>query len=208
MVTQRSPKASFWVQVLVPLLTPEDTARCGGVFHNWQKINAAFIRSNSCQPTKPIGEEEQTGRRRRSLLTRNRPEEDEPKKTKCGRRRRRSQRHGWQRTGDPQPPPLEEEEETSNVVTRTFGSLREYFEGVRSELDKVVWPTREETQRLTIIVLITLIASSLVLGAISLFFTELFRIGLGSPIILLVVMVASLIGGFVFFRVHQPTASY
>jgi len=68
----------------------------------------------------------------------------------------------------------EAEEDSGNVATRTVGGLREYFEGVRSELGKVIWPTREEARRLTIIVLVTLIAASIVLGAISLLFTELF----------------------------------
>src|SRR5215207_5718867 len=47
----------------------------------------------------------------------------------------------------------EEEDEGGNIVTRTSGGLREYLEGVRSELKKVAWPTREEVTRLTIIVL-------------------------------------------------------
>jgi preprotein translocase subunit SecE len=98
---------------------------------------------------------------------------------------------------------VEAEEEEGNVATRTVGGLREYFEGVRSELGKVIWPTREETRRLTIIVLIALIISSIVLGAISLLFTELFKIGLGTPIILLVVMVVGVAGGFFILRSNQ-----
>ncbi len=49
----------------------------------------------------------------------------------------------------------EAEEDSGNVATRTVGGLREYFEGVRSELGKVILATREEARRLTIIVLVT-----------------------------------------------------
>lgn len=80
------------------------------------------------------------------------------------------------------------EEEKGNFFVRLFRGLRGYFEGVRSELGKVAWPTREDTRRLTQIVIIALIASSLILGAISLGFTELFAIGLDSPLVLLAVM--------------------
>ena len=53
--------------------------------------------------------------------------------------------------------------------------------------------------------LVTLIAASIVLGAISLFFTELFRIGLGSPIILLGVMMIAVGGGLIFIPDQQQT---
>lgn len=86
----------------------------------------------------------------------------------------------------------EEEEEApkGNLVTRTVRNLREYFEGVRSEIDKVVWPTREETRRLSTIVVIVLIAAGIILGLISGLFTEVFRIGLGEPLVLIVFMLA------------------
>ena len=47
------------------------------------------------------------------------------------------------------------------------------------ELRKVTWPTRDETMRLTVIVLAVMIASSLFLGAIDLLLTEIFRRLLG-----------------------------
>lgn len=58
-----------------------------------------------------------------------------------------------------------------------FGGIREYFVGVQDELSKVVWPTREELIRLSRLVLAATIASSLVLGAFSFAFTELFILG-------------------------------
>jgi preprotein translocase subunit SecE len=97
----------------------------------------------------------------------------------------------------------EEEDDSGNLATRTVGGIREYFEGVRSELQKVAWPNREETRRLTVIVLITLIIAALILGAISLSFTELFRIGLSQPLILLGFMFIAVAAGFVFWRVRQ-----
>lgn len=58
-----------------------------------------------------------------------------------------------------------------------LGGIVEYFQGVRDELDKVVWPDREELIRLSRIVLIVTVASALALGAISFVFTELFIFG-------------------------------
>ena len=97
----------------------------------------------------------------------------------------------------------EEEDDSGNFATRTVGGIREYFEGVRSELQKVAWPSPAETRRLTVIVLITLIASALILGAISLTFTELFRIGLSQPVLLLGFMFVAVAGGVIFWRVRQ-----
>jgi preprotein translocase subunit SecE len=51
-----------------------------------------------------------------------------------------------------------EKEPRENVIVRTF---RE----VRSEMKKVVWPTREETTRLTIVVIAISVVISLILFA-------------------------------------------
>ena len=147
---------------------------------------------------KTAPEEKQTGRRRRPLMSRNRAEEIEEEEVVETRgmtagkgRATPSRRH------------QDDEEESGNLATRTVSGLRGYFEGVRSELDKVVWPTREEIRRLTIIVLIALIISSLVLGTISLIFTELFKIGLSTPVVLLIVMVIGVVGGLVILRLSN-----
>jgi preprotein translocase subunit SecE len=95
-----------------------------------------------------------------------------------------------------------EEEDQGNFLVRTFRSIREYFEGVRSEMDKVAWPTREDTQRLTIIVLTTTILFSLALGGVGFVFGELFRIGLGAPLLLLGFMFISVVGGLIWMRVR------
>ena len=69
-------------------------------------------------------------------------------------------------------------QETSdgNFITRPLRKVIGYVDNVRGELQKVTWPTREETVDLTRIVLATVIASALALGAISLVFSELFRV--------------------------------
>ncbi|MCL4247259.1 MAG: preprotein translocase subunit SecE [Anaerolineae bacterium] len=86
-------------------------------------------------------------------------------------------------------------------------SLREYLEGVNSEMKKVVWPTNEDTRHLSTVVLTTLIVSSIVLGAIVLLFTELFRVGLAQPAILLGIMVLAAIVGFIYARTSSQRSS-
>lgn len=93
---------------------------------------------------------------------------------------------------------IEETRSEGNFITRTVRGLREYFEGVRSELQKVVWPTREEARRLTGIVLSVTIAASIVLGIISLVFNEIFALGLRSPVVFVVIFVL-ILGGFVYY---------
>ncbi|MCA0454549.1 MAG: preprotein translocase subunit SecE [Chloroflexi bacterium] len=98
---------------------------------------------------------------------------------------------------------IQEEKSESGVVatvTSPFRSLAEYWEGVRSELQKVVWPTREETQRLAIIVLVVTIIASLVLGALSLLFNAIIAAGLSSPIVFGVILALAIIGFAVYLR--------
>jgi len=87
-----------------------------------------------------------------------------------------------------------------NILTRTFGGMREYMEGVNSERQKIVWPTREETQRLTYIVLVVTIISSVVLGIIALIFNGVLDAGLKSPFIFGVMFVAALVGFVAYVR--------
>lgn len=97
----------------------------------------------------------------------------------------------------------EQGEKRGNFITRAFGSVREYFEGVNSELRKVSWPTREDTRRLTVIVIVVMVISAIVLGLISLGFTELFRLGLATPLIFFGFFVVVAIGGFILYRRSQ-----
>lgn len=97
---------------------------------------------------------------------------------------------------------MEEEAEAvqGNFIQRTVANLREYFAGVRTELAKVTWPTREDTRRLSIIVIIVLIIASIALGIISFLFTQIFQVGLNNPIILLLIMLAGAGLGLVIAR--------
>jgi preprotein translocase subunit SecE len=104
---------------------------------------------------------------------------------------------------------IEEEEEKArggNAISRFFYGLREYFEGVGSEIRKVSWPTPEDTRRLSIIVLITLIVMSIALGLVAFVFTEMFRLGLDSPIILIAFMVIAVGGGVFVARLNARRA--
>jgi preprotein translocase subunit SecE len=81
---------------------------------------------------------------------------------------------------------VEEEKAESGIVsgiTSPFRTMAEYWEGVRSEMDKVIWPTREETQRLSTIVLVVTIISSAILGLLSLIFSAIISAGLNAPLI-------------------------
>src|SRR5450432_880657 len=119
---------------------------------------------------KTNGEDEQTGSRRRSLLGRNRPVEIEEVEPEEELVEERGITAGKGRATPGRRSQDEVEENSGNIATRSVGGIREYLDGVGSELSKVVWPTREEWQRLTVIVLVTLFVSSVVLGAIALFF--------------------------------------
>lgn len=46
----------------------------------------------------------------------------------------------------------------------SFSGIRKYFGEVYGELKKVVWPTRDETKRLTILVIIVAGAVGIILG--------------------------------------------
>lgn len=51
-----------------------------------------------------------------------------------------------------------------------------YLKATRSELRKVIWPTRDETINLTIIVLIVTIGMSLFLGVLDFLFSQAFEL--------------------------------
>jgi preprotein translocase SecE subunit len=97
----------------------------------------------------------------------------------------------------------DDEESKGGFFQRLVTGLRDYVAGVQSELKKTIWPTNEETRRLSVIVLTTLIISSIVLGAIVLLFTELFRLGLQNPVILIVFMLVAAVVGVVWSRMNS-----
>ena len=63
----------------------------------------------------------------------------------------------------------------NGIVQRT----RRYLEQTRSELRKVVWPTRDEAVNLTVMVVVVLIVMAVILGVVDATFTTLFRALLG-----------------------------
>lgn len=50
-----------------------------------------------------------------------------------------------------------------------------FYRETAAELRKVVWPTRDEAVRLTVIVIVVLIAMSIFLGGIDALLTQVFR---------------------------------
>ena len=86
------------------------------------------------------------------------------------------------------------------TITSPFRGMVEYWEGVRSEMQKVIWPTRAETQRLATIVLAVTIIASLVLGIISAVFTAVIAAGLTSPIVFGVIFLVAVVGFAIYLR--------
>jgi preprotein translocase SecE subunit len=58
----------------------------------------------------------------------------------------------------------------------------------------VTWPTRQETLRLSGIVIAVTIAFSIALGVLDYLYGELFRLGFASPVIFLIVGVILVVG--------------
>lgn len=94
----------------------------------------------------------------------------------------------------------------TNPILRPFVGLREYFRGVQTELEKVTWPTREETLRLSRIVLVVTVATSIVLGFIALAFTLLFQVGLEQPIVFFVFFAVVAAAVFAYSRYSNARA--
>ncbi|MBW4439395.1 MAG: preprotein translocase subunit SecE [Pleurocapsa minor GSE-CHR-MK-17-07R] len=97
------------------------------------------------------------------------------------------------------------DEPQRNFFQRLIFNLRDYFEGVRGEIQKISWPTRAEVRRLTIIVLVALVISSIVLGTIAGLFTELFRLGLTNPLLILIFMAGGAVALFFIGRYFNRT---
>jgi len=91
-------------------------------------------------------------------------------------------------------------EDEGNSLTRPLFSLLDYFVNVRSELNKVAWPSREDTRRLTILCINVTIASAIFLGTLSVILTEFIQIGLVNPWMLIAVIVAMVGGAFFAMR--------
>ena len=93
-------------------------------------------------------------------------------------------------------------EPQGNAITRPLFRAIDYFSNVRSELNKVAWPSREDTRRLTILCINVTIASALFLGALAVVWSEFMRIGLEPNMawMLLAVIAVMLSGAFYMIR--------
>lgn len=67
----------------------------------------------------------------------------------------------------------------AKVSAKNDNPIVRYLRETRAELSKVSWPSRQEAVNLTIVVLVTVVASSALLGAFDLLFTEMFALILG-----------------------------
>lgn len=61
-------------------------------------------------------------------------------------------------------------------VPRPAGDARRYFREVQSELSKVIWPTREQTWNLTLVVLSVMVGMGLLLGLLDFLFGGLIQL--------------------------------
>jgi preprotein translocase subunit SecE len=59
------------------------------------------------------------------------------------------------------------------VASNYAASITQYLRDTRSELKKVVWPTREEAINLTIVVLLVTILMTAILGGIDWIFSQI-----------------------------------
>jgi preprotein translocase subunit SecE len=64
----------------------------------------------------------------------------------------------------------------AQAVVKEPNAIVRYYRETVGELKKVVWPTREETLRLTYIVLAVITVMSAILGGADYLFTQLIRI--------------------------------
>jgi len=92
----------------------------------------------------------------------------------------------YRRQQQPQPPAprsrfaaLPGVERLQRAATDTERGPRRFFRDTRSELRKVVWPTREQALNLTGLVCAASLAVGLFLGGVDLLFAELFKVLLG-----------------------------
>jgi preprotein translocase subunit SecE len=66
------------------------------------------------------------------------------------------------------------------TATKQQSGIRRFYRESIGELRKVTWPTRQEAQNLTIIVILVTFGMSAFLGIVDYLFTRLFVIILGS----------------------------
>jgi len=132
-------------------------------------------------------------------------EEEETEVVSDSRRRRRRQENADElqvtRKDRPTPSRQKRNAESTSVVERipVVRSVVAYFASVISELQKVTWPTREETTRLTTIVLSVTAFFAIALGALTIFLGWWFKMAFDqdtqSIFLLIALAVAVVVGG-------------
>ena len=60
----------------------------------------------------------------------------------------------------------QQKDQKPSAITRFSDGIRRYFRETRGELRRVTWPTREESQRLTMVVIAVTIVFAIFLGAL------------------------------------------
>ncbi len=90
-----------------------------------------------------------------------------------------------------------ESEGKGNFITRPLRGIVGYFTATRAELQKVTWPTREESLRLSGIVIAMTIFFSLALGSMDYLYGQLFRLGFSTPVIFVIfaIVLVAVVGG-------------
>ena len=58
---------------------------------------------------------------------------------------------------------------------RSIAGLGQYFQETRSELRKVVWPTRQAAMNLTLVVIVVTIAMTVILSSVDWVFSEILK---------------------------------
>lgn len=140
--------------------------------------------------------------------------DDEPE-PQVGRRARRKHNRGelveatstTEKKGRPTPRRDEVAVKSAPLIERLplIGSLVTYFKASAAEMKKVTWPTREETIRLTRMVLAVTIVFSLALGLLDVFLGWWFRQALINETIFLLVAAGVVVigGGFSWFAIFR-----
>ena len=94
-------------------------------------------------------------------------------------------------------------EPQGNTVTRPLYMALDYFANVRSELNKVAWPSREDTRRLTILCINVTIASAIFLGILAIMWSEFMRIGLNPGYAWMLLAVIVVMVGAAFYMIRR-----
>lgn len=87
-----------------------------------------------------------------------------------------------------------------NFITRPIRNFISYLGEVNNELKKVTWPAREDTIRLTRIVLIATIVASFVLGSLAFVADRIVAIGLENEVLFVLLFTTIVIGTIVYMR--------